>query len=153
MVLDWITSGRKSIGEEWAFSRYFSVNEVWINNKRIAKDVMLLNDEHPDAKLPERTLGERLAPYSCYAMVILYGPLVQKAIASMTEHYATISVFKTQSPANLLWSLSPITSGEVPGTVVRVAGTETEVVRKWLGHALADIEQVVGLDVYRRAFA
>ena len=42
VVLDSSTSGRKSLGEEWEFWRYYSVNDVWANGRRVAKDVMLL---------------------------------------------------------------------------------------------------------------
>lgn len=147
-----MTSGRKSLGEEWVFSRYYSVNELWLDGRRVARDVMLLDDQAMDVKpLPARPLADRLAPYSCYAMVILYGPLVQATIREVTVQYEAISVFKTSTPANLIWSLSPLSGGA--GAVVRVAAKETEMVKRWLGDALQRLEDVVGTDVYRRAFA
>ncbi|TFK36836.1 UreD-domain-containing protein [Crucibulum laeve] len=149
VVLDWFTSGRKSLGEEWVFSRYYSINEIFVDGKRIAKDVTLLDDKLINAKLPPRTLGDRLAPYSCYAMVLLYGPKLQETIGHITAEYGQISVFKARSPADLIWSLSPINSA---GAVVRVAGRETETVKLWLQKALRGIEHVVGTDVYQRAF-
>ncbi|KAF8973702.1 UreD urease accessory protein-domain-containing protein [Flammula alnicola] len=33
VILDWITSGRVSIGEEWAFSHYYSVNEIFTTKR------------------------------------------------------------------------------------------------------------------------
>lgn len=151
VVLDWITSGRKALGEEWVFSRYYSVNEIWLDGKRIAKDVMLLEESHdPDSKMAHRTLGDKMAPYSCYAMVILYGPNVQDIINSITAQYNRISVFKQKSPGDMIWSLSPISQD---GAVMRVAGQETEIVKGWLQQALGGIEEIVGTDVYRRVFA
>lgn len=150
VVLDWLTSGRKSTGENWVFSRYFSGNEVWVDGKVVAKDVMLLEEHSLDAQLPKRSLADRLAPYSCYAMLILYGPLAQAAIDCMTAQYDLISILKSRSPAEMVWSLSPICPG---GAVVRIAGNETEVVKKWLGTALEGIASVVGVDAYRRMFA
>ncbi|KAF8078749.1 UreD urease accessory protein-domain-containing protein [Lyophyllum atratum] len=151
VVLDWLTSGRMSMGEEWAFSRYYSANEVWAEGKRIAKDVMLLDDQvDSTAKVPLRDLGDRLAPYSCYATVILYGPLVQGTIQHLAAQYDQIAIFRTKGPAELVWSLSPMTSGN--GAIVRVAGKETESVKTWLGQALIGLQQTVGIDVYRRAF-
>lgn len=152
VLLDWITSGRKSLGEEWLFSRYYSLNEVWIDSKRVAKDAMLLEEhETPQAPLTSRTLAETLAPYSCYATAIIYGPLVQDVIRHLTAAYEAITVFKQQHPSHLLWSLSPICDGE--GCIVRVAAKETEDVRTWLARALQDLETVLGVDVYRRAFS
>lgn len=152
VVLDWVTSGRKSLGESWAFSRYYSLNEVVVEGKTIAKDIMLLDDKEMDTlPLPGRGLADRLAPYSCYATLILYGPLVQRVIHDLVEQYQRISVMKSTAPPELLWSLSSIMDG-APAAVVRVAGKETELVKKWLGDALIRLEEVVGVDVYRRAF-
>jgi urease accessory protein len=155
VVLDWVTSGRKSLGEEWAFSRYYSANDVWVGDRRVAKDVTLLEDTVVDAaastSLPRRTLFDKLSPYSCYATVILYGPLVQNVVRGLHAQYQAIVVFKTASPADLLWSLSAISEGK--GCVVRVAGKETEGVKVWLGGALRRLEDLVGVDVFRRAFA
>ncbi|KII93817.1 hypothetical protein PLICRDRAFT_100435 [Plicaturopsis crispa FD-325 SS-3] len=153
VLLDWITSGRKSLGEDWVFSRYYSLNEVWLDGKRIARDVLLL--EEPDAggvpPLPPRTLADTLAPYACYATVILHGPLVQDVIRSLAASYERISVFRQGGPPDLVWSLSPL-AGDV-GHVVRVAATETEYVKNWLASALRGLEKVVGVDVYRTAFS
>ncbi|KAK7694901.1 hypothetical protein QCA50_002089 [Cerrena zonata] len=75
VLLDWITSGRKSLGEEWVFSRYYSLNELWVDGKRIARDPLLLEeDSNPIESLPTRTLEDRLKPYSCYATILMYGP-------------------------------------------------------------------------------
>lgn len=151
VLLDWVTSGRKSLGEEWVFSRYYSVNEVWVNGKKIAKDVLLLEDPIEDTKtLPQRRLSDRLAPYSCYATLILYGPLVQNIVRDINTEYERISVFKTNAPLDLIWSVSPISEGN--GCVVRVAGTDTEGVKTWLGDALRKLEDIISIDVYRRAF-
>lgn len=150
MILDWVTSGRISLGEEWVFSRYYSVNEILHNRKRIAKDAMLLDNEELGG-LPNRPLRERLQPYSCYAMLILFGPSLQSIIAELSTRYDKISVFKASTPARLIWSLSTIDSAN-QGVVVRVAGIETEMVKGWLREALRGLEPIVGIDVYRRAF-
>ncbi|KAF8230675.1 UreD-domain-containing protein [Tricholoma matsutake] len=152
VVLDWFTSGRKTMGEDWAFSRYYSVNEVWAGGKRIAKDIVLLEDKEVYSRVP-RTLGNRLAPYSCYAMVILYGPLVQAVIGAMVAQYDRISVLKAKGPPEMLWSLTPMVSEEGDWAVIRVAGKETEMVKKWLGQALGELQPIIGVDMYRRAFS
>jgi urease accessory protein len=151
VLLDWVTSGRKSLGEEWVFSRYYSLNEVWVDGKKIVKDILLLEDSIEDTKpLPQRRLRDKLAPYSCYATLILYGPLVQNIILSLNAEYETISVFKMNVPSELIWSISGISGGK--GCVVRVAGKDTEGVKSWLGNALRKLEDVMSIDMYRRAF-
>lgn len=150
VLLDWVTSGRKSIGEDWAFSRYYSKNEVWVENRQLAKDIMLLEEQQPLPSLPPRTLAESLAPYSCYATLIMCGPLVQNTLSSLSADFGRLTVFKQASPHELLWSFSAI--GDGAGCVVRVAGTETELVRNWLGEKLVALEGIMGPDLYRRAF-
>jgi urease accessory protein len=153
VVLDWITSGRKTRGEDWAFSRYYSANEITVDGKEVAKDILLLDDETLDFQipLPRRSMATRLAPYSCYATVILYGPQVRENISTLNAQYDMLSVFKTKAPTDLIWSFSPIDTKK-EGAVVRVAGKDTEAVRLWLRQALKGLEPSIGIDVFRAAF-
>lgn len=151
IILDWITSGRMSMGEEWAFSRYHSVNEVFVQGRRVAKDVVLLDDTELNGGVPSRTLSERMRPYVCYAMLFLYGPHLLSIITKVMESYNRIRVFKTSVPDGLIWSASPIDSRKL-GIVIRVAGIETEIVKEWLKEALVGLEVLIGRDAYKRIF-
>ncbi|THV07657.1 UreD-domain-containing protein [Dendrothele bispora CBS 962.96] len=159
VVLDWITSGRRSRGEEWVFSRYSSVNEIVVDGKRIARDVLLLETEEgkDDVRMgsstQQRTLADRLSPYACYATVLLSGPAIQTLAEGLRERYGKMTVMKATTPTELLWSLSSICSdSDGLGMIVRVAGKDTELVKEWLRDALSSLADVVGIDVYRRAF-
>ena len=159
VLLDWLTSGRRALGEEWAFARYFSVNEVFVDGKRVARDAMLLEEEEGEegeadaarsGALPRRALGDRLAPYSCYATLILCGPAVADVVRVLDDRYREISVYKHRSAPELLWSLSAAAGDG--GRIVRVAGRETEDVRTWLRESLSGLEGLLGADTLRRAF-
>ncbi|KAG7450650.1 UreD-domain-containing protein [Guyanagaster necrorhizus] len=153
VILDWVTSGRRSLGEEWVFSRYYSVNEILVDGKRIAKDAMLLDDPQVDVKpLPERALAEKLKPYSCYATLFLVGPQVQAVITELVRRYHAISIMKMKGPDKVIWSLSPLTGNDHISVIVRVAGKETEDVKAWLGKALESVQYSIGKDVYRQVF-
>jgi len=152
VILDWITSGRMSRGEEWAFSRYYSVNDIWYNGKRVAKDVTLLDNHNHDVRIPKRPLQNKLQPYSCYAMLFLYGPRVHHIIADLVSQYDKISILKSKVPSQLIWSTSPIDSTG-RGVVVRVGGDETETVKAWLKQTLSGIEHIIGKDAYGRIFS
>jgi urease accessory protein len=150
ILLDWVTSGRQSRGEDWAFARYYSVNDVIVNSTRIAKDVMLLENNENVAGTPARsTLAHKLAPYSCYGTLILRGPAVKHLIEDLRTRYKELVVFKRRSPDDFIWSLSSLSND---GIVVRMAGKETQVVKNWMCTSLARLRDVVGEDAYRKAF-
>lgn len=149
-------------GEEWAFERYYSRNEVFWGGKRVARDVMLLEQAEggeaasgtkAKAKhgLPPRELKDRLAPYACYATLLLFGPRVKSVIDSLQASYSLISQRQRSEPEALIWSLSPLGGGG-DGVCVRVTGTETEMVKNWLKARLEGLSAVVGEDVYNKAF-
>lgn len=163
VLLDWVTSGRRSMGEDWDFLRYYSINEVFVEGRRVARDVLLLDNpsldtqtasescsSNPTSNSPLRTLKDRLAPYSCYAMLLLYGPQTHDVVTDLQARYRTISVFKRAAPERFLWSLTPIDDGK--GTVIRAAGVDTEDVKDWFRDVLRGLEAVVGIDEYRKVF-
>ncbi|KAI6119004.1 UreD-domain-containing protein [Pisolithus croceorrhizus] len=157
VLLDWFTSGRKSLGEEWVFSRYFSVNEVNVDGRRIAKDIMLLEEPlHDDTVIgtrwpsSRRSLSDRLKPYSCYATLIVCGPLVHGVVAQLKDKLRSLSVLAMVAPPRVLWGMTPADDGNI--FVIRVAGLETEDVKDWLRESLRPLEEVVGIDTYRKAF-
>jgi urease accessory protein len=163
-LLDWYTSGRRARGEEWAFTRYYSVNEVIVDGVRTARDVVLLEEEEEDGGgaesedssrrvllLPRRTLADRMGPYACYATLLLYGPLVQGVVRSLEEKMEKTVVFRVREPLDVLWSLSAV-HGKTDGRVVRVAGKETEDVKRWLCDALRGLVDVIGAEVYSKIF-
>lgn len=155
VLLDWINSGRKALGEDWSFSKYYSLNELWIDGERIARDAMLLEESQlplnsGQLSLPARTIAERLSPYSCYATALIYGPLVVDTIQSLLASYSSTTVFKHNARPPLIWSVSTICHGR--GCVLRVAALETEDVRRWLGANLSLLKSTIGHDIYSKAF-
>jgi len=176
VLLDWYTSGRRARGEEWAFAKYYSSNEVFVGDVRTARDVVLLDGGSAAASssgssgggggegegegegegghaplLPRRALADRMGPYACYATVLLYGPLVQGLVRELEGRMQRISVFRVREPLDVLWSLSGV-HGEPKGRIVRVAGKETETVKTWLVDALRPLVDVIGEEIYSKAF-
>jgi urease accessory protein len=144
-----------SRGEEWDFDRYRSTNEIWIGEKRVARDVMLL--ENPAVQecqfgpfSDQRPLRNRLAPYACYAAVFLFGPTIQPLSNKLRVAYESISQMQRNEPPTLIWSLSEI--GGDNGIILRVAATTTEGVKDWLKVSFQDLGSVVGRDAYDKAF-
>ena len=159
VLLDWYTSGRRARGEEWAFAKYYSVNEVFVDGVRSARDVVLLEGPgsagapaaQTQTMLPPRTLADRMGPYACYATLLLYGPLVEGVVRTLEDRMQKMTVFRVREPLDVLWSLSGV-HGDAGGRVVRVAGKETEDVKRWLCEALSGLVDVIGGEVYSRIF-
>ncbi|KAL5534339.1 hypothetical protein ACEPAG_801 [Sanghuangporus baumii] len=143
VLLDWITSGRMSRGEEWRFSRYYSINEVWLAKKRIARDVLLLDGDVSST----RSLKDRMGIYSCYATLIICGPKLRAVVEAIYAIYREISVYQQASPPDLIWSTSRIEDG----CVVRVAANETEKVKSWIKEHLSGLADLVGAEVFGKA--
>lgn len=156
VLLDSITSGRQALGEEWDFAKYYSLNELKVDGKLVAKDVLLLEDLKPlsgTPRIPYRPLRDQLAPFSCYAMVLLYGPQVQETIEDISAQYKHITVYQMKQPSDSLWSFSLLGQTSRDGAIVRVAGKESEIVRSCLKIILRRLDVTIGIDTYRRAFA
>jgi len=165
-LLDWYTSGRRARGEKWAFARYYIANEVFVEGVRTARDVVLLDGDGASAGgasgagggarggvpvLPRRALADRMGPYACYATLLLCGPLVQGVVRELEARIEEISVFRVREAPDVLWSLSAV-HGDASGRVVRVAGKETEDVKRWLCEALSGLVDVIGDEVYSKIF-
>lgn len=177
VLLDWYTSGRMAYGdeqgEEWEFESYRSENEVWLGGTRIAKDVLLLDDDRPRDKADtsaensaptapsEAALTStgptsflpRVAPYSCYAAIFLFGPATVKLRAALDEAFSTISHYQQSRPYSLIWSYSALAGHPAGGGIARCAGASTEAVKDWIEHMLdaGGIEEVIGRDLWKTA--
>lgn len=157
LLLDWFTSGRIARGEEWQFDCYRSVNEVWIGEKQVACDVLLLDQRDGsgsripvDGRAQPRHLQTSLAPYSCYATVLMFGAATQSISSALRARYDSLSQMQRKTPDSLIWSFSSLEKGN--GGIVRVAATETEAVRSWLREVLRGLESHIGVDTYSKAF-
>ncbi|CEQ38953.1 SPOSA6832_00429, partial [Sporobolomyces salmonicolor] len=180
VLLDWYTSGRMAMngggqegapgaGEAWQFERYRSENEVWLAGERIAQDALLLEDEPaPSRSAPSAaaaaaassastptTYRARVAPYSCYATLFLFGPACASLLAHVQAAFSSLTQYKQNRPYSLVWSFSPLKGHPGGGGVARCAGASTEAVREWVTQLLGEggIEELVGRDLWKTAFS
>ncbi|GAA5894224.1 hypothetical protein JCM5296_004688 [Sporobolomyces johnsonii] len=173
VLLDWYTSGRMGMsgggpegatgeGEAWQFERYRSENEIWLAGERIAKDALLLEDENAPSSSPSTTHGQgpttylaRVAPYSCYATLFLFGPACASLLAHVQAAFSVLTQYKQNRPYSLVWSFSPLEGHPGGGGVARCAGDSTEAVREWVTQLLGEggIEELVGRDLWKTAFS
>lgn len=141
VVLDWFTSGRLSHGESWAFRRYATRNDVYVDGRLVIRDSTLLEDENSksvtddtsDASPEEDTAtsyAARLGPYTCFATLIVLGAGLASAVTGILARFDEITLRQVTKPREMMWTASPVCGGV--GVLVRVAGMETEAVRRFL---------------------
>ncbi|GAA6061695.1 hypothetical protein JCM10212_005987 [Sporobolomyces blumeae] len=193
ILLDWYTSGRMGMppgsragdfnepvpatdgtvgddaqGEAWEFERYRSENEVWLGGERIAKDVLLLEDDPPpslaaspgpdkwgDSGRTTTTYRDRVEPYSCYATLFLFGPACSKLVAHFASTFSSLVQYKQALPYSLVWSFSTLEGHPHGAGIARCAGHSTEAVKDWVCKLLEDggIEDLIGQDLWRATFS
>ncbi|WWD18463.1 hypothetical protein CI109_102915 [Kwoniella shandongensis] len=161
LILDWVNSGRgqrmtttpeEKDEEIWSMEKYGSTNEVFIGEKLVMRERMVLDN----ATFPQIRKGglseiaRQLAPYNIYATLLLLGPhLIQllnylKTLADRTRQ------FQLKEPPGLIWSFSETEEGQ--GGVLRIAAREVEDARKWLRGVLyaGGIGDMVGEGLWPR---
>lgn len=175
ILLDWFTPGRVHLmernghlanSERWAFASYYSRNEVRIAGEVLVRDVLELeNEQDENGNQVGNSIAQKCEPYTCFAMLVLYGNDVQAIVQSIKKEFHSIqqhnrsrtSIASNAQHQEVLWSCSSITkAGEdeqayTGGLIVRVAGLTTEAVRYWLRIRLEQAKDVIGDDLYRQA--
>lgn len=95
----------------------------------------------------------RVAPYSCYATLLIHGPALLPLLQHLTSLYASISHYPQSAPYSLLWSFSRLEQtkeGTPQAGILRIAGATTEEVREFIKNVLeeGDISELLGRDLW-----
>ncbi|KAI9500159.1 UreD urease accessory protein-domain-containing protein [Coemansia spiralis] len=171
VLLDWMTSGRMSRGERWAFSKYLSINVVaildglqnkkrqgqnhdsWIGESRIIiRDALLLENTSNEQSPSESSFARRLSSIDAFAYLLVLGPAVS-VIADLLRKEHMEQRIKPFRPNNKVpesdevdvqWSVSDIDECDIKGVAVRIAGPNTENVKAWIKRRLAPLQYIVG---------
>ena len=137
-LVDWLSSGRAARGERWAFSRFASRNEVFINGERVFLDSLSLGAADELAGSPHR-----LGRFNCLGLLLLVGEPMRAAAAALLAEIATRPVGRRGA---LIFSASPVGDG----AILRVAGEQVEDVGRELHRHLAFARELLGDDPWAR---
>ena len=138
VLVDWLSSGRVSRGESWAFTRYLSRNVVFQGGKRILLDSLLLTTEDGS-----EDLLQQMGRFHCLATVAIFGPPFASAAQNLLAEVAEEPVPKR---GNLLFSASQVADG----LVLRIAGVSTEQVGREIARRLSFLHPVLHDDPWAR---
>ncbi|EED12896.1 urease accessory protein UreD [Talaromyces stipitatus ATCC 10500] len=155
-ILDWVTQGRSSRGENWDFQIWKGRNEVWSEDKTTGKRRLLLRDSlllDDETISPPQSLGarfqssglirERTHPYGVFGTLILYGPMFDQLRSYFMEGFTSLpriggrnwsSTSTTAELSNIqdkvTWTSARVRAGFV---LVKFGAKDVEAAREWLG--------------------
>ncbi len=139
LSVDWLTAGRSARGENWAFRRYQSRLEIFVNDRLLVHDGLMLDP----ADGPIDAI-HRMGRYRCMATIALVGPRVA-TLASQVLIKVSEEPIGKQLP--LIQSASELPGG---GVLMRAAGIATELVAAWIRQMLSPIAAQLGDDPWGR---
>jgi urease accessory protein len=138
VLVDWFCSGRAARGEQWAFARLQSCNEIFLGGTRILLDSLLLDS----AQDPLRTARQR-GRFQCLALVAVIGPgLAAQAAAILAD----IAAQPVAVRAPLVVSASPLAHG----VLLRLAGEQVEEVGREIQRLLGFVASLLQDDPWSR---
>lgn len=143
VLLDWMTCGRSSRGELWDFDSYRSESKIYMNEKLVVRDAWLLEHSSLESRLVNRMSG-----YKCIANLFLYGAKCQIVIEVLLQFNQAEKIFKGKAVQPLIWSISSVPVEKQVGIMMRIAASDTTLMRDFLIARLSPFFEEDQLDRY-----
>ncbi len=137
VLVDWVTSGRRTRGERWAFDHYAGRTVVTSDGRPIVHESLRLDPA-------DGPLASRMGRFDVLAVAIVAGPRFAHLASSLAESVAAMRVGRG---SDLLVAAAALESG---GCVMRVAGRSVEQVGHLLRERLRDVSAWLGDDPWSR---
>ncbi|HEX4644389.1 MAG TPA: urease accessory protein UreD [Verrucomicrobiae bacterium] len=138
VLVDWLGSGRAARGERWAFQRFQSRNEIFVDRERVLLDSLLLDPADGPLDSPHR-----MGRFNCLALVLIIGDLVRDAGVRALEDIAGRPITRA---APLVGSASSVSNG----ALLRFAGERVEDVAREIHRHLAFLPALLHDDPWSR---
>jgi urease accessory protein len=137
VLVDWLSSGRRTSGERWQFEEYVSRTIVRHRGRLVLHDATALRSSDSD-------LATRIGRFDVLASMVIVGETLQDDAMSIV---ASVSQQPIVRRSDLLISAAPL--GE-SGCVVRIAGRSVEQVGRRLRQLLGFVPPLLGDDPWSR---
>jgi urease accessory protein len=142
IAVDWISSGRRALGERWAFRDYRSRLIVDVDGTEIVHDAIALRPE-------DGAIADRLGRFDVLAVTVIIGNTLEQEAARIVSRLAGAPLTRH---ASRLVAATPLTSadgGDI-GCLVRVAGRSVEDVGATIRECLGFVPALLGDDPWGR---
>ncbi|KAA8648236.1 hypothetical protein EYZ11_012178 [Aspergillus tanneri] len=162
-VLDWVTQGRRSRGENWDFHLWRGKNEFWTvdatgKKKLLLRDSLILDDEVNELFLEDdketfnrsQLIRERTRPHGIVGTLILYGPVFEHLASFFMDRFTSLPRIGArnwssscpaamESPPNydtqVTFTAARVRAGFV---LVKFGANDFETAKDWLGNILRE---------------
>jgi urease accessory protein len=137
ILVDWLTSGRRAMGERWAFDACETRLTIAREGRPLVYDALSLRSRDGD-------LRRRMARFDVVGLVAIVGARLQEHVAGMLSHVSNMPVTKR---ADLLTGATPVGDD---GCIVRLAGAGVETVAHAVREHLRSVPDLLGDDPWAR---
>lgn len=135
--LDWLTSGRRAMGERWAFDAYGTRTAVRSRGRLIVQDALLLRADDGD-------VAKRMGRFDVLCTIVLAGEGMRAHAERIVSRIDRAEVVRR---SDLLTGASRTSDG---GCVARICGTSCEAVSAAIRDYLGFLPTLLGDDPWRR---
>jgi len=132
VLVDWLCSGRLARGERWAFTRFQSRIEIFLDSERLLLDSLVLDPSHGGLDGPHR-----LGRFNCLALILIVGRPLHEIAKRVIEKSAEQRI---TSRASFICSVSPVRTG----ALIRMAGERVEEVAREIRGCLEFVPELLG---------
>ena len=112
VLVDWVCSGRPARGERWAFTKFKSRTDIFVNSERVLLESLLLDP-------CENDVSTMMGRHNCFALVLVLGAHLN---THADETLASVAAEPVARRASLVVSASSIRHG----ALLRIAGERME---------------------------
>lgn len=132
VLLDWLTSGRRTRGESWHFTRYRSQIDIYQDSRHLLTERLLLDPRDGPLKSPFR-----VGRFHCLAVVVLLGKALESATKTILQQVAEQPV---TAQSAMIETASPLAGG----LILRIAGITTQLVADCIARRLCFLQSFLG---------
>lgn len=141
VLVDAVTAGRHAAGERWELDHYHGRIDVWLGERRVLADSVLLTGRHG-------AIASRMGRFNVLCTLVLLGPTAADASRRLLAAIGAEPPTRSQEP---LVTASPLMAGTVgAGAVVRLAGASSESVGLAVRRYLEFLVPLLGDDPWSR---
>ena len=137
VLVDWLSSGRHTMGERWAFDEYCARLRVRQSGTVVVHDSLALRAQ-------DGNLAKRLGRFDVLGVALVLGARLRDHAFEIVRRVAQIPVRRS---ADELLGAAPVGDG---GCLLRFAGTSVERAGRMLRDYLAFVPQILGDDPWAR---